>query len=111
LARCGPPVHDGLSLGECIGKADNGYFHIIQKNNGIREENLVALLQPVGIDRADIDSTWLNTVDTFGFHRGEVAHSTVGAQKPIAPLSELVTVRHIRDGFADMDKALGWLVL
>ena len=43
LARWGPPVHDRLTLGDCIGKAGNSYFHIIKKNNGIRISQVFVL--------------------------------------------------------------------
>jgi hypothetical protein len=109
LARCGPNSEATMALGDCIGKAGNAYFHTVRKNNGVREYNLVGLLQPVGIERTELDGTWLSTIDSFGSDRGEVAHSSVGAQKPIDPRTELVIVKQIRDGFEDVDELLNSL--
>jgi len=106
LARCCPDVHVDLALGDCVGKAGSSYYHIIQNNHGIREGNLVNVLQPVGLELSDLDATWLGTVDSFGVARGEVAHSTIGAQQPIDPLTELMTVKQVRDGFGELDKLL-----
>ena len=50
----------------------NGYAK--GRNNGIREENILKLLLPVGINKSDIDQTWLSTTDSFGQLRGETAH-------------------------------------
>lgn len=110
LTRCGPSASNGQTLEERIGKAGNSYYHLVKLNHGIRESNLVALLQPVGIELADLDGTWVSTVDSFGVARGEVAHSAVGAQKPIDPRTELTTVKQLTDGFVDLDKFLNSLM-
>jgi hypothetical protein len=109
LTRCGPGASNGQTLEERIGKAGNGYYHLIQKNQGIRESNLLSLLQPVGIELTDLDGTWVSTVDSFGVARGEVAHSAVGAQRPIDPRTELTTVKQLRDGFGDLDELINSL--
>lgn len=109
LTHCHAGASSGQTLEERIGKAGNGYYHLIQNNHGIRESNLVALLQPVGIELADLDGTWVSTIDSFGNARGEVAHGAVGTQRPIDPLTERITVKQLRDGFADLDKLMNLL--
>jgi len=109
LARCGPATSSDQSLEERIGKAGNNYYHSIQQNHGIRESNLVSLLQPIGIELTDLDGTWVSTVDSFGVARGEVAHNAIGAQKPIDPLTELKTVKQVCDGFRDLDAVINSL--
>jgi hypothetical protein len=109
LTRCGPDASNGQTLADRIGKAGNGYHHLIQNNHGIRESNLMSLLQPVGIELTDLDGTWVSTVDSFGKARGEVAHTAVGAQRPIDPRTELTTVKQLRDGFGDLDELINSL--
>lgn len=109
LTRCGPAASNGLTLEERIGKAGSTYHNLIKKNHGIRETNLETLLQPVGIELTHLNGTWLNSVDSFGVARGEVAHSAVGAQTPIDPRTELTTVTQLRDGFVDLDSLINAL--
>jgi hypothetical protein len=109
LTRCGPVASNGQTLDERIGKAGSSYHHLIRQNHGIRETNLETLLPPVGIELTDLNGTWVNTVDSFGAARGEVAHTAVGAQRPIDPRTELTTVKQLRDGFGDLDKLINAL--
>jgi hypothetical protein len=109
LSRCGSASDSDETLDERVGRAGSTFFHTIKNNHGIRESNLLALLQPVGIELADLNGTWVNTVDSFGAARGEVAHTTVGAQRPIDPRTERTTVTQVRDGFRDLDKLLNSL--
>jgi hypothetical protein len=109
LTRCGPAASNEQILQDRIGKAGSCYRHMIDLNHGIRESNLVNLLQPVGIELTDLDRTWVSTVNSFGVARGEVSHSSIGAQRPIDPRTELIMVRQIRDGFGDLDKLLNAL--
>jgi hypothetical protein len=109
LTRCSPAASSGGTLQERIGQAGSSYHHLIRNNHGIRESNLEILLQPVGIELSDLDGTWVSTVDSFGVARGEVAHNTVGAQRPIDPRTELTRVKQLRDGFGDLDKLLNSL--
>ena len=50
--------------------------YVYGKNNGIKTENILQLLLPIGIDEAEIDQVWLGTINTFGSLRGDVAHRT-----------------------------------
>ncbi len=109
LARCGPDADSNLALRDCIGQAGSSYHHLIRANHGIRESNLISVLQPVGIELPDLNPTWLATVDSFGVARGEVAHRSIGAQKPIDPLNELTIVKQVRDGFGELDRLLNKL--
>lgn len=109
LTRCGPSASNSLTLEDRVGKAGNCYHHLIQQNHGIRELNLVNLLQPVGIELTDLDGTWVSTMDSFGVARGEVAHSAIGAQKPIDPQTELKIVKQLREGLGDLDELINTL--
>lgn len=48
----------------------------IKANHGIKEDNIKGLLLPIGVAETDLDTTWLNTITSFGAIRGEVAHSS-----------------------------------
>lgn len=48
----------------------------IKANHGIKEDNIKDLLLPIGVAETDLDTTWLNTITSFGAIRGEVAHSS-----------------------------------
>lgn len=109
LTRCGPSESTTQTLEERIGKAGSKYNRLIQLNHGIRESNLLNLLQPVGLELTDLDGTWVSTVDSFGAARGEVAHNAVGTQRPIDPRTELATVRQLCEGFADLDRLISSL--
>lgn len=110
LTRCGPEPSKGQTLTERIWTAGNNYKQKIKLNHGIREANLVSILQPISIELTDLDSTWVSTVDSFGSARGEVAHNAIGTQRPIDPQTELATVMQVRDGFIDVDRMLSSLL-
>jgi hypothetical protein len=89
--------------------AHGAYVHVLTKNNGVREENVKKILFPIGIKHADIDVTWLNTIDSFGRDRGFVAHNSAGAIRAIDPETEIKTVEQIVVGLGKLDTALGKL--
>ena len=76
------------------------------RNNGIRERNILRLLLPVGIREAEIDSTWLATIDSFGKDRGETAHHSGRVSNPPDPQNEFDKVTQIVDGLVDIDQKL-----
>jgi hypothetical protein len=110
LARCGgirPNEKRPASLSDCAKRAYAIYKGIVDGNNGIKEENLIKLLSPIGIDEADLtDTTWLAAVNSFGRNRGQLAHKSVGARDLIDPLTEFNDVQHIQAGFANLDNTL-----
>ena len=76
------------------------------RNNGIRESNILKLLLPVGIREADIDSTWLSIIDSFGKERGDTAHNSNRVSYPPDPKNEFDKVTQILDGLVDIDQKL-----
>jgi len=87
-----------------INRAINQFRLVIDKNHGIRESNIRKITTPVGIKLAELDQTWLNTVDTFGKLRGEVAHKAVGIQQRIDPQTEYQNVVDLLVGFKKLDE-------
>ena len=76
------------------------------RNNGMRERNILRLLLPVGIREADIDPTWLSTIDSFGKDRGETAHHSNRVSHPPDPKNEFDKVTQIVNGLTDIDRKL-----
>jgi hypothetical protein len=80
------------------------------KNHGIREENVLGLLLPVGIRLSELDQTWLSTIDSYGRSRGETAHSAGRTQQPPDPVSEVATVRQLIQGLKGVDALIARLM-
>ena len=90
----------------CVIQAHQGYNALLTNNHGIREENLLRMLLPLGLDSAEIDSVWLATTDGFGAKRGETAHAAIAAQRPLDPATEMKTVQDILLGLEKLDEKL-----
>ena len=80
--------------------------YVRHENHGLREVNILRLLLPVGVREVDIDRVWLNTIDSFGQYRGDVAHRSMKTVQPPDPLNEYQTVTQIRDGVKVIDTKL-----
>jgi hypothetical protein len=82
------------------------YRILHDKNNGVKEENLLRLILPVGIRRDDLDALWITNLNEFGRKRGEVAHRAVGAQQQIDPQTEWQVVKDLLIGLEKLDKLI-----
>lgn len=71
LPRSGFEPHVGDALVE---RSVKWYIDRVDDNNGIKRSNLLAILLPLGLDAAKIDDIWLDSMDSFGGQRGDVAH-------------------------------------
>jgi hypothetical protein len=99
-----------VHLAERIDRARNHHVNqVVQRNHGIRERNLLALLLPVGVRDGDLDKTWLATIDSFGAQRGDTAHQSGRTQQQPDPQQELQTVQAIASGLAKLDATLSAL--
>lgn len=67
---------DSNNIAFRLNKAVNHFISLIQKNHGIKEHNLLAILIPLGIEINDIDPVWLSTMESFGTLRGAIAHNS-----------------------------------
>jgi hypothetical protein len=83
--------------------AVTAYNYVLVTNNGIKEANLLRMILPLGLNPADIDPTWVNTLDTFGSNRGQVAHTSIKTQQQIDPQNELKTMEQILMGLEKLD--------
>ena len=88
---------------ECaVDAAASSYFHIILTNHGIKEDNVLKILEPLGI--VDIDRAWLLTMESFGGDRGKTAHSAIATYQPVDPYAEWETVKAILKGIRRIDR-------
>ena len=76
------------------------------KNNGIKRENILSLLLPIGINESEINETWLATTNSFGSVRGQVAHTSNRVYNALDPKSEYDTVLEILKGLFEIDNKL-----
>ena len=80
--------------------------YVNTSNHGVKEENILKLLLPVGISGSDIDQTWLLTTSSFGRLRGEVAHVSNQVYNPPDPKNEFDIVTQVIEGLSDIDETL-----
>lgn len=83
---------------------------IRRENHGIRENNVLKILLPIGVQKSDLDHAWLTLVDSWGQQRGVVAHSSnIKIPHGIDPKNELDTVRGVAKGFKTVDDLISKL--
>lgn len=90
------------------GQSCSFFEQAVKENHGIRIHNMLSMLLPVGVREQDIDTVWLNTLDSFGTKRGETAHTT-GIKKQIDPKDEHTTVLAIIQGIKDLETVFSML--
>jgi hypothetical protein len=59
-----------------IQKAQNVWRQNHKNNHGIKEENVLTLVLPLGIKHTDLDTALLADLSSYGSERGRVAHSS-----------------------------------
>jgi hypothetical protein len=90
-----------------VRSAVNSYFGVLKNNHGVREENLLKVLFPIGIGPKEIKTTWLATMDSFGVERGSIAHTSIKTQQPIDPEGEFKKIREqVLPGLKRLDRKL-----
>jgi hypothetical protein len=94
-------------IDELKSACDNFVQYAKRANMGVRRDNVLKLLVPVGIPENQIDIPWLQKIDEFGQKRGSTAHSPKGrVNQPIDPKSEFDTVSEIIKGVRVIDQSL-----
>lgn len=71
LPRGADPFASGV---EQLKKAVDWYVKRLDENNGVKRNNLLAILLPLGFIETDFDPVWLASMDSFGQGRGDTAH-------------------------------------
>ncbi len=106
-----PPQRPSPLLEERVEKArDALMFYIKERNHGVKEENLLRLLMPLGMEAHDFDLTWLASINSWAVQRGDYAHqSGTKIQALLDPKEELRTARMLLKGFKEIDSTLARL--
>lgn len=110
--RVSQDEHDKrLRISKKIALSVNSFRKVIDKNHGVKEANILALLLPIGIDSNDLDPAWLATMNTFGEKRGLVAHTSAMTIQPPDPATELNTVQQITQELLRIDGLINTLMI
>ena len=96
---------DKDSIDDVVKRAVEHYRSLIKSNHGIKERNLEKLLVPVGIELTTLNQTWLNDMDSFGWTRGKMAHtSRLVMKSPPDPKTQKTAVDNLLVGLKDLDE-------
>jgi hypothetical protein len=102
-----------VKISKKIDLAVESFQRVISQNHGVKEDHILSLLLPIGIDSDDLDPAWLATMNTFGEKRGLVAHksatSYMTTQTP-DPANELNTVTQIKNELLRIDELINNLI-
>lgn len=71
-----------------MNKAVNHFKNMVYKNNGVKQNDIIKLFIPVGIELNELDDTWLNIMESFGSTRGNIAHNSLRVQNQLDRNSE-----------------------
>lgn len=102
-----------IKISKKIDLAVESFKRVISQNHGVKEDNILSLLLPIGIDSDDLDPAWLATMNTFGEKRGLVAHKSATSYMTIQtpdPANELNTVNQITDELLRIDELINNLI-
>ena len=102
-----------IKISKKIDLAVESFKRVISQNHGVKEDHILSLLLPIGIDSDDLDPAWLATMNTFGEKRGLVAHKSATSYMTIQtpdPANELNTVNQITDELLRIDELINNLI-
>jgi hypothetical protein len=85
---------------------NNFVAKIEKRNNGIKEENIMPLMLPLGIDYTKISQTLLNNLSSYGQSRGDAAHNSYKVINIVDPSIEINTSNNIILELKDLDKLI-----
>lgn len=96
-----------LDVGRAIDLAQAAWRHAHRLNHGVKEENILRLLLPLGIGATEIDATLLSDLSSYGSARGEVAHTSASkVTQYIDPESEYKKVRQLVADLLKLDELI-----
>lgn len=103
-----PKLRTLPDLVQILESARDAFVRYAKRSNmGVRRDDVLRLLVPVGIRESEIDAAWLQKIDEFGQSRGSIAHSPNGrVHQPVDPKSEFDTVSDIIEGVRVIDETL-----
>lgn len=96
------------SLRQGLDASRQRLFQWADKNNGIKEKDVLRLLLPTGLKETDMTSAWLAAMSNLGEMRGQVAHRghPQRAQTPIDPKDALDHIEAITSTLCRIDARL-----
>lgn len=104
-----PDAHDGNrsdeTIDERIKKAYTSYnMQVRNRNNGIKEADILKVFLPIGIKISDIDENLLIELNNYGKQRGDIAHSTKSSNltTPDDALNTVNTIIGLIDSFDEL---------
>jgi hypothetical protein len=85
---------------------------VLHENHGIKEDNFISLLLPVGFDSNSIDDLLVAELNDFATKRGSAAHGSVAGHVTagVNPIDEFAQVKRIVEGFKAVDEKLSVLL-
>ena len=99
-----------VELDERVTAAVTAFNYRLSQNHGIKEENLLGILLPIGLGTDDIDPMLLAELNSLGSDRGATAHGSVQHVTTFPdPKDELDRVQRILDRLEEVDIKLGAL--
>jgi hypothetical protein len=95
-----------------IQKAQNVWRQNHKNNHGIKEENVLALMLPLGIKHTDLDTTLLADLTSYGSARGQVAHKSNAYTTQYAdPKEEFERAKNLVAGLHKLDELISEALL
>lgn len=91
------PVYSMISI------AYNQLKKVIEKNHGIKEDNLNNFFKPIGFQ---MDNVLTTTLNDFGKTRGQIAHTSFHTQQPLDPSIKRNSIKSIMQGLKLFDTEL-----
>jgi hypothetical protein len=103
-----------IKLSKKIDLAMNDFHRVLEQNHGIKEENVMSMLLPIGVDCEDLDVVLLADLNSYGESRGIVAHKSSQAyrtQQQLDPNEELKKVKTLVKDLNKIDSLLNKLII
>jgi hypothetical protein len=98
-----------MEIDDRLKKAITAYHYFVtQQNNGVKEQNLVRILVPLGFDIQTLDKLFVAELDNFGTLRGSAAHQSCAGhiQSGVNPKDEHAAVKRLLTGLIGIDVEL-----
>jgi hypothetical protein len=89
---------------ETIASAVTYYENIVNRNHGIKPDNLFSIFMPIGLTHDDFDPLLMNDLNAFGTLRGGIAHTAARLQQGSSPSTEKRKVENILSGLSHLDQ-------
>ncbi|MCJ2029175.1 hypothetical protein MKK50_07120 [Methylobacterium sp. J-043] len=103
-----------LLIDDRLTRCVSGFYHRVHKeNHGVKEQNIIDMLIPLGYDMSLCDPLFMQKMSSFGEARGATAHTSGKGhiKKAVDPKDEYNVLREILDGILPIDTELDRLLL